>query len=77
MFELNCRPYCFESAPDGRWLPSPWTLFDNEDVEPESPGPDEIEAECRRFWKNWTQRERELRQIRSEMAIRTGVCRNR
>jgi hypothetical protein len=36
----------------------------------------QIRRECERIQRRWTKREATLRRIRSEMAIRFGICRN-
>ena len=43
MFELSSEPYEFACPPDCNWIPSPWSLFEGDEVANEIPTPDEIQ----------------------------------
>ena len=85
---LNFQPYQFSTPPGYNWLPSPDDLFefdssgeldlsdDEYDRETTDPTQQAIREACQALQESWSEWETEMRQIRSEAAIQTGVCRN-
>jgi hypothetical protein len=71
MFQASMKPYTFPDSPDGDWLPSPYSLF-----EEQAPSPAQIRLLCEEIQAGWDEREKVLRRLRAELACELGVCRN-
>lgn len=71
MLRLSAERYEFLDPPDGDWLPSPYSLFDEV-----VPTPAQIHFQCQKIQAGWDEREKKLRRLRAELACQFGVCRN-
>ena len=76
IFELPEEGYRFNVPPNENWLPSPYSLFDNETDVESAPSPEVIRRQCESFQLQWDDREKFLRKLRADVACEFGVCRN-